>query len=234
LAASSDTLYCSFCGKSQREVKKLIAGPTVFICHECVDLCADICRGNDALDEDAAAAAAEWSRRSAALRQAIDALSSQHEDAIEPIRGLWVMTASHDTADGSVRIVLKRNSPDDGDISIAFTETAEDLADIAAWVAAAKEGGPRAEPAHARINEGIEIALWMSGKALLREYERRSELLNLGELLQPKQTPLEQALPTDMMHLRDAVSSIIERNPEQRQAIAGVLREMLNKLAYTR
>ena len=35
-------LYCSFCGKSQHEVKKLIAGPTVFICNECVDLCTDI------------------------------------------------------------------------------------------------------------------------------------------------------------------------------------------------
>ncbi|MEN8236964.1 MAG: ATP-dependent Clp protease ATP-binding subunit ClpX [Pseudomonadota bacterium] len=35
-------LHCSFCGKSQREVKKLIAGPTVFICDECVDLCTDI------------------------------------------------------------------------------------------------------------------------------------------------------------------------------------------------
>lgn len=36
------TLYCSFCGKSQNEVAKLIAGPTVFICNECVDLCNDI------------------------------------------------------------------------------------------------------------------------------------------------------------------------------------------------
>ncbi|GAA4343283.1 ATP-dependent Clp protease ATP-binding subunit ClpX [Kangiella taiwanensis] len=36
------TLYCSFCGKSQHEVKKLIAGPRVFICNECVDLCNDI------------------------------------------------------------------------------------------------------------------------------------------------------------------------------------------------
>ena len=34
--------YCSFCGKSQHEVKKLIAGPTVFVCNECVELCADI------------------------------------------------------------------------------------------------------------------------------------------------------------------------------------------------
>jgi ATP-dependent Clp protease ATP-binding subunit ClpX len=39
---SKSTLYCSFCGKSQHEVRKLIAGPTVFICDECVDLCTDI------------------------------------------------------------------------------------------------------------------------------------------------------------------------------------------------
>ena len=38
------TLYCSFCGKSQHEVRKLIAGPTVFICDECVELCNDIIR----------------------------------------------------------------------------------------------------------------------------------------------------------------------------------------------
>ena len=36
------TLYCSFCGKSQHEVRKLIAGPAVFICCECIELCADI------------------------------------------------------------------------------------------------------------------------------------------------------------------------------------------------
>jgi ATP-dependent Clp protease ATP-binding subunit ClpX len=39
-----NTLYCSFCGKSQHEVRKLIAGPSVFICDECVELCADISR----------------------------------------------------------------------------------------------------------------------------------------------------------------------------------------------
>jgi len=38
---SKNTLYCSFCGKSQHEVRKLIAGPTVFICDECVELCMD-------------------------------------------------------------------------------------------------------------------------------------------------------------------------------------------------
>ena len=41
---SKNTLFCSFCGKSQHEVKKLIAGPTVFICDECVELCMDIIR----------------------------------------------------------------------------------------------------------------------------------------------------------------------------------------------
>ncbi|MED5323932.1 MAG: ATP-dependent Clp protease ATP-binding subunit ClpX, partial [Pseudomonadota bacterium] len=47
VGGSSDgksTLYCSFCGKSQHEVRKLIAGPTVFICDECVELCMDIIR----------------------------------------------------------------------------------------------------------------------------------------------------------------------------------------------
>ena len=37
-----ETLHCSFCGKSQHEVKKLIAGPNAFICDECVGLCTDI------------------------------------------------------------------------------------------------------------------------------------------------------------------------------------------------
>jgi ATP-dependent Clp protease ATP-binding subunit ClpX len=40
--SSDKVLYCSFCGKSQHEVKKLIAGPSVFICDECIDLCTDI------------------------------------------------------------------------------------------------------------------------------------------------------------------------------------------------
>ena len=42
-------LYCSFCGKSQHEVRKLIAGPSVYICDECVELCNDIIR--EELDE---------------------------------------------------------------------------------------------------------------------------------------------------------------------------------------
>ena len=43
-SSSEKALYCSFCGKSQHEVKKLIAGPSVFICDECIDLCNDIIR----------------------------------------------------------------------------------------------------------------------------------------------------------------------------------------------
>ena len=47
---NKNTLYCSFCGKSQHEVRKLIAGPTVFICDECVELCMDIIK--EALERD--------------------------------------------------------------------------------------------------------------------------------------------------------------------------------------
>ena len=42
--SAEKVLYCSFCGKSQHEVKKLIAGPSVFICDECIELCNDIIR----------------------------------------------------------------------------------------------------------------------------------------------------------------------------------------------
>ena len=52
--APEKLLYCSFCGKSQHEVKKLIAGPSVFICDECIALCNDIIR--DELPEEAAKA----------------------------------------------------------------------------------------------------------------------------------------------------------------------------------
>ncbi len=43
-ASGEKLLYCSFCGKSQHEVRKLIAGPSVFICDECIELCNDIIR----------------------------------------------------------------------------------------------------------------------------------------------------------------------------------------------
>lgn len=53
---SKNTLYCSFCGKSQHEVKKLIAGPSVFICDECIELCNDIVRDEVPADTPAARA----------------------------------------------------------------------------------------------------------------------------------------------------------------------------------
>ena len=51
-------LFCSFCGKSQEQVRKLIAGPAVFICDECISLCADIMKDEDIKDlfEDKAVA----------------------------------------------------------------------------------------------------------------------------------------------------------------------------------
>ena len=49
---SKNTLYCSFCGKSQHEVKKLIAGPTVFICDECVELCMDIIKEENKINDN--------------------------------------------------------------------------------------------------------------------------------------------------------------------------------------
>ena len=61
---SKNTLYCSFCGKSQHEVRKLIAGPNVFICNECVELCMDIIREEDKTQlvrsGDGDAAEAHW------------------------------------------------------------------------------------------------------------------------------------------------------------------------------
>ena len=53
-ASGEKVLYCSFCGKSQHEVKKLIAGPSVFICDECIELCNDIIRDEAPVDGAAA------------------------------------------------------------------------------------------------------------------------------------------------------------------------------------
>jgi len=56
-SSSEKVLYCSFCGKSQHEVKKLIAGPSVFICDECIELCNDIIRDEAPADDKASRAA---------------------------------------------------------------------------------------------------------------------------------------------------------------------------------
>src|SRR5207344_1061460 len=55
-ASGEKVLYCSFCGKSQHEVKKLIAGPSVFICDECIELCNDIIRDEVPAESGAAKA----------------------------------------------------------------------------------------------------------------------------------------------------------------------------------
>src|SRR2546429_5562412 len=54
-ASGDKLLYCSFCGKSQHEVRKLIAGPSVFICDECIELCNDIIREEGATADAARA-----------------------------------------------------------------------------------------------------------------------------------------------------------------------------------
>ena len=51
-SSGEKVLYCSFCGKSQHEVKKLIAGPSVFICDECIELCNDIIRDEVAAETE--------------------------------------------------------------------------------------------------------------------------------------------------------------------------------------
>lgn len=57
---TSDTFFCSFCGKSQHEVKKLIAGPAVFVCDECVALCNKIIADTPDLPEGATPPKVTW------------------------------------------------------------------------------------------------------------------------------------------------------------------------------
>ena len=71
-------LCCSFCGKDQREVRKLIAGPTVFICDECVDLCADIIREEERQNFKANSAAIPSPKE---LRKTLDAYVVGQEQA---------------------------------------------------------------------------------------------------------------------------------------------------------
>lgn len=54
MVARTDVEFCSFCGKGRSEVRQLIAGPTVYICNECVTLCVDICEENPKNDDERA------------------------------------------------------------------------------------------------------------------------------------------------------------------------------------
>ena len=72
-SSSEKVLYCSFCGKSQHEVKKLIAGPSVFICDECIDLCNDIIRDEVPADgADARSRPSPTCRRPREIKASLD------------------------------------------------------------------------------------------------------------------------------------------------------------------
>jgi hypothetical protein len=146
------------------------------------------------------------------------------------------VSTDRNTPDGSVKVVLRRRSHEDGDVSISFTETPDDLKDIAEWI---MTGCADSIPSTAgrEIAEGIEMSLCMSGRALLREYERRAEHLKLTEILDAKplaQAPSEKPVQPDVILVREGINRIVEQKPELRREIAGVLRDLVNKLAYTR
>ena len=92
-------LSCSFCGKSQREVMKLIAGPTVYICDECIGLCNEIIAEEVAEEHDRDDAASTASREEAEERE----LNRLGADGWELV---WVVSAMHET--GPSRLYLKR------------------------------------------------------------------------------------------------------------------------------
>ncbi len=86
---SNEQLLCSFCGKSQRQVKKLIAGPGVYICDECIDLC------NEIIDEEAAPAAAFDGRNLPTPREIFDVLNDYVVGQREAKRTLSVAVYNH-------------------------------------------------------------------------------------------------------------------------------------------
>ena len=91
-ASGEKVLYCSFCGKSQHEVKKLIAGPSVFICDECIELCNDIIRD----EVPAEGAAAKGSKSDLPVPGEIKASLDQYVIGQEPAkRTLAVAVYNH-------------------------------------------------------------------------------------------------------------------------------------------
>ncbi len=86
---NNEQLLCSFCGKSQRQVKKLIAGPGVYICDECIDLC------NEIIDEEAAPAAAFDGRNLPTPREIFDVLNDYVVGQREAKRTLSVAVYNH-------------------------------------------------------------------------------------------------------------------------------------------
>ncbi len=86
---TSEQLLCSFCGKSQRQVKKLIAGPGVYICDECIDLC------NEIIDEEAVAPSAIGSEALPRPREIYDVLNDYVVGQEEAKRTLAVAVYNH-------------------------------------------------------------------------------------------------------------------------------------------
>jgi len=104
---TTKNLYCSFCGKSQHEVKKLIAGPAVYICDECVELCNDIVVSEVASDDKAAKAKAKSEAKMLTPKQIFDKLSEHviGQDAAK--RALSIAVYNHYKRldhDGEVKI----------------------------------------------------------------------------------------------------------------------------------
>lgn len=119
MAEAKNTLYCSFCKKSQHEVKKLIAGPNVFICNECVKLCAyilgsesvepfdylwlkvgpqDLEKQLEVLDQKAAQVRSRASCSSAAILESIAADRAEALKKLEALRAGRILTKEPETA----------------------------------------------------------------------------------------------------------------------------------------
>ena len=103
-----DALRCSFCNKSQREVKKLIAGPTVFICDECVDICLDIIAEDRMLDQQQDDHAAQAAGDQGAPRRLRDRPGARQEEARG--RGLQPLQADRLRREGRARDVELQKS----------------------------------------------------------------------------------------------------------------------------
>ena len=94
IGESGDLLKCSFCGKSQKQVKKLIAGPGVYICDECIDLC------NEIIEEEFSEGAESWDAGRAAkphqIRQFLDSYVIGQSNAKKawPLRSTTITSAS--------------------------------------------------------------------------------------------------------------------------------------------
>ena len=107
-------LYCSFCGKSQHEVRKLIAGPSVFICDECIDLCNDIIREEAATDTGQKAAEERPAQPARDLRDPRPVRDRPGPGQEDPLgRGLQPLQAAEDRRQAGRRRARQVQHPAD-------------------------------------------------------------------------------------------------------------------------